>query len=368
MRLPRILLFALLLPVFLGSNGCVTDPGQGPVDFRAERLNHGRTLFAGHFQDNPEYDLGLYILYSPGTTSYRYYYRRGDRNYIAPVIGTNNRSQLCIIFGHGNLKLYNSVKLNVVPVIGLGEEQYAAAFDTSTDSLRFAYMGGSVASGYNIVVQSGADGTPTSLTSDASTSRIYWTPNWSTDGEWVLYCRATGTTGADAQLWRVHPDGTGAEQLPITTTELPTYAVFNPTATEVLVPGDFTSYKVADGTVGMFDHLREDPDFLSALQGMNFEFVGSQLTGPVHEGDATTTARHTFPISVAWPNPADNRIWFDALVATASGPAPHEVLGVVIFTWTPHTKLLVQHTDPMKIAESRCDGYRWSLVRPTIIP
>jgi len=335
MRSPRILLLALLLPVLLGSNGCVTDPGQGPVQFKAERLNHGRTLFGAHFQSDPEYDLGLYILYSPGTTSYRYYYRRGDRDYMAPVISLNKRSQLCII--------------------------------SSNDSLRFAYMAGSATSGYNIVVQNDIDGSPTSLTTDASASLSYWTPSWSPDGEWVLYCRAPGTTGADGRLWRVHPDGTGAEQLPITNTELPTYAIFNPTGTEILVPGDFTSYKVADGTVGTFDHLRDDPDFLSALQDMNFEFVGSQLTGPLHEGDATTT-RNTFPISVVWPNPVDNRIWFDALVASATGPAPHEVLGIVIFTWTPHTKLLVKHTVPMQISEIRSEGHIWSLVRPTIIP
>ncbi len=368
MKSPKILLFSLLLPVLLGSNGCVEDPGMGPVRFKPERLTSGLTMFAGHFENDSEYDLGLYTIYAPGTSSSRYYYRLGDRNYMAPTIGQDYRGRYSIIFGHGQLKLYDAVKLNVIPVIGPGEGQYAPVFDTFTDSLRFAYMAGSATSGYNIVVQIGAEGSPVSLTSDASGSLSYWTPAWSPVGEWVIYSRITGTTGADGQLWRVHPDGTGAEQLPITTTELPTYATFDPTGAEVMVPGDFTSFNVADGTVGTFDHLRDNQALLSALQSMNFEFVGSQLTGPVHEGDATTTARMTFPITVEWPTSWDNRIWFDALVASATGPAPHEVLGIVLFSWTADTQLLVKHTDPMKISETRSDGYRFSLVNPTIIP
>ncbi|MFC1628054.1 hypothetical protein ACFL3H_02935 [Gemmatimonadota bacterium] len=366
MRSPRLLLCALLLPILVSNNGCTTEPVQGGVIYKPQVLTPSRTLVAGNFEDDPESDMGLYTFSSPSTTSRKYKYRIGDRDYMSPIIGKNISRQHVIMFGQGQLKLFHTIQLNVTLVVGPGAGQYAPAFEPDTDDLRFAYMDGSMASGFNILVQSGAEGTPTALTSDASASLSYWTPSWSSDRAWVLYCRATGPTGADAQLWRVNSDGTNAEQLPITTTELPTYAIFNPAGTEVMVPGDFTSFNIADGTVGTFDHLRENTGLLADLADMGFEFVGSPLTGAVHTGDATTTVRHTFPISVLWPQSFDSRIWFEALVASNSGS--HEILGVVLFTWIPGSELLVQHCAPMKISETRSEGYLWSMVRPTIVP
>jgi hypothetical protein len=252
--------------------------------------------------------------------------------------------------------------------VGPGGDYFAASADTTSNNLRFAYMAGSHSNGFNIVVQEDAEGTPLMITDDASASVSYWTPTWSSDGQWVLYSRITGTTGADAQLWRVHPDGTGAEQLPITTTELPTYAVFSPDATEVFVPGDMTSYNISDGSVGTFDHLREDQAFMDALSALGYEPVGSALTGPVHAGDTVTTYRQTCAISVIWPQSSNDRIWFDMLVADDGGDPPHDVLGITLLTWTPGTQLMVEHQPAVPIASFRSDEYRFSVMHPTHIP
>jgi len=319
--------------------------------------------------NDAEHDLGLYVIYSPSSASNRYCYRRGDRDWIAPTVGIGYRSQYGIIYGMGTLKIFDGVLLTTATVNGPSGGHYAAAADTTSNNLRFAYMAGSHSEGFNIVVQEDVDGTPFMLTDDASASVSYWAPNWSANGEWILYSKVTGTTGADAELWRVHPDGTGAEQLPITTTELPTYSIFSPDMTQVFVPGDMTSYNISDGSVGTFDHLRDDPVFVNALDALGYEFVGSPMTGPVHEGDAVTTYRQTTAISAVWPQSSNNRIWFDMLVADASGTAPHEVLGIALITWTPTTQLMVDHTKtPVPVAPFRSDEYRFSVMHPTIVP
>jgi Tol biopolymer transport system component len=39
---------------------------------------------------------------------------------------------------------------------------------------------------------------------------LEYSPSWSADGQWIVYTRERG---GQADIWRVHPDGTGAEQL-----------------------------------------------------------------------------------------------------------------------------------------------------------
>jgi hypothetical protein len=355
----RIILLVVLL---ISAGGCETEGIVGSVFFRPEYLIGNRILYAGHLETDPEEDLGLYTVYMPSTKSKRYCYRRGDRDWICPTIGYNYAHAYQIIYGLGTLEIFDAVLLSTRTVVGLGERQYAPAADTTTTTVRFAYMGGSLSDGFNIAVQLDHDGTPLALTSDASSSVSYWTPTWSSDGEWILYSRITGTTGADAQLWRVRPNGTDAEQLSITTTELPTYAFFSPTMTEVFVPGDMTSYNISDGSVGTYDHVRENAAFLAALDAMGYELVRSTLQGALNPGD-TVTERQTCAISAIWSY--SNRLWFDMLVADASD---HEVLGMVLMSWTPSSELLVRHGYPMPISSSRSMEYRFSLIHPLNIP
>jgi len=364
LRSSSLALFSLA--VLLGS-GCETV-GVEDFYFRSASLAPTRILFSGHLTEDPDMTLGMYTLYVPATASTRYAYRRDGKDYYGPSIMRDAYNHFHIIYGFDELTIYDTVasKFNRVPGVGL--RQMAPAVNPEA-SLHFAYMDGSDAGGYNILVQVGYNGTPTALTSDASASLSYWTPSFSWDGEWILFAKVAGTTGADAQLWRVHPNGTGAEQLPITTTELPTDAVFSPDGTEIFVPGDFTSYLVADGSVGTFDHVREQAGLLTDLSAMGYEFVGSAITGPTHTGEETTSFRHTFPISCMWdPLQGGNRIFFDALVASNQGSPPHEILGIVVFTWVPGTQTLARHTPPMLIGSDRTDGYRLSPAHPTTVP
>ena len=39
---------------------------------------------------------------------------------------------------------------------------------------------------------------------------LEYSPSWSGDGQWIVYTRERG---GQSDVWRVHPDGTGAEQL-----------------------------------------------------------------------------------------------------------------------------------------------------------
>ncbi len=361
-------LILLSLAFVVVASGCETEGVVGSVWFRPTRMVPNRILFAAHLEADDEHDLGLYVIYSPSTATTRYCYRRGDRDWPAPTVGIGYRSQYGVIYGMGQLKIFDGVLRNTDSVNGPAGDHYAASADTTSNNMRFAYMAGSFENGFNIVIQEDADGTPFMLTTDASSSVSYWTPTWSNDGQWVLYSRVTGTTGADAELWRAHPDGTGVEQLPITTTELPTYATFSPDLTEVFVPGDMTSYNISDGSVGTFDHLRDNTAFVDALDALGYEFVGSPMTGPLHQGDTATTYRQTASISTIWPLSSNDRIWFDMLVADSGGAAPHEVLGIVLLTWTPDTQLMVEHQEPIQIAPFRSEEYRFSIVHPTIIP
>jgi TolB protein len=45
---------------------------------------------------------------------------------------------------------------------------------------------------------------------ESAPGSLEYSPNWSADGQWIVY---TGERGGQSDIWRVHPDGTGAEQL-----------------------------------------------------------------------------------------------------------------------------------------------------------
>ncbi len=364
-RLRSMCLVPFSFVLLLGS-GCDTV-GPNDVYYRSNVLVAGRILISGHLTEDPEQMLGLYTLFVPSTNSTRYGYRRGDNDYFGPTLTLDTNYHYHIIFGYDKLTFMHTVLLEFTDVIGVGTYQMAPAIDPS-HKLRFAYMDGSDTDGYNIIVQTGPEGSPTMITSDASASLSYWTPAFTQGGSWVLFAKVTGTTGADAQLWRAHPDGSGAEQLPITTTELPTYAVFSPDSSQVFVPGDFTSYYIADGSVGRFDHVREQAAFLADLSAMGYELVGSPLTGPTHPGEETSPVRHAFPIGCLWwPTQSGDRIFFDALVASNQGSPPHEVLGIVVFSWAPMSNTLKAHTPPMKIGSDRTKGYMLSPAHPTMV-
>lgn len=365
--LPSLLAAGALSALVLSAGcGLLSSGGGGDSYFDSQSLLSRRVIFAGHYASSGEGSLSLYTI-DVGTSSTPNLYGSGDFDFGGPVMAKDANNQWNVLFGIEHLTLRHAVNGSMTGVTGLGARQMAAAFDLSTP-LRFVYMDGSEAGGYNIRYQTGATGTATEVTTDASPTVSYWTPTWSPDGAWIMYAKVTGTTGADAELWRVHPDGTGAEQLPITTTELPTYAVFNPTGTEVFVPGDFTSYKVLDGTPGKFDAMRDYAKMQSDLAAMGYEFVGSALTGPTHAGEYATPVRHAFPISAQWPALQNNRLYFEALVASNFGDPPHEVLGVAVFSWLATSETLLKHVSPMPLSAASTDGYTVSLVHPFIIP
>ena len=345
--------------------GCGLFKSESDTYFDTAALATGRILFASHESDNPGAALSLYTVNrSAGNTVQLYAF--ADFDFTSPTIVNDPEIFWLIGFGKSRLVLLDSYNTkDSQQIVGLGTEQRALAFDNYSP-VRLAWMDGSSSGGFNIVVQSSLPSEPVAVTSDASDTVSYWTPAWSPDGEWILYARIAGTTGAEAQLWRVRPDGSDAEALPIVTTELPTYAVFSPDGTEVLVPGDFTSYYIDDGRVGKFDHIREMETFQQQLADLGYELVGSPITGVVHPGETVTGFRHTFPISAHWI--LGDWIHFDALVATNYGSSPHEVLGVAIFSWVRISQRLLQHTQPVPLSEARTEDHSISVLHPTRIP
>ncbi len=325
-------------------------------------LARGRILVAIHDSANPDAELGLYTLDVMASNEIRLF-ASADFDFTGPSISGNTGRY--IGFGRTQLELLDTFSKDSQRVAGFGAEQRALAFDRQSP-VRLAYMDGSTSTGFNIAVQLSLTAEPAAITSDASESVSCWTPAWSPDGQWIIYARITGTANPTGQLWRVRPDGSEAEALPITTTELPTYAIFSPDGTEVLVPGDFTSYKIDDGRVGKIDHIRETDTFQQQLADMGYELVGSPVTGAVHTGDTVTSFRHTFPISAYWAT--GDWIYFDALVASNYGTPPHPVLGVAIFSWLRISQRLFQHMLPVPLSEARTEGHAISVLHPTVIP
>jgi hypothetical protein len=311
--------------------------------------------------------LSLYVV-DPVQPQQRAVFGTGDIDFGGPIIarmGTTSRWMLS--YGVSRLTLHDLYGRSRERIQGQGNRQMAPALDP-TQPTRVAFMDGSFVTGFNIRVQTGAQGTPINLTDDASATVSYWTPAFSSDGEWILYAKIMGDTGAEAELWRVRPSGADAEKLPITTVELPTYAVFNAEGTEVFVPGDFTSYLLSDGSAGTFDAVRDIPELHTQLAALGYEMVGSPLTGPLYAGGPTAGMRHTFPLSAHWPSPGSDRIYFDAVVASSIGPGPRPIEGVGIFSWKVGGKTLQRHVAPIPLAASRSDDWSVSLVRPYLIP
>lgn len=342
-----------------------TSPG---LYFNSGALRSGRLLLATHGSESGGTDVTLYTLTVSGSRTFSTY-ASGVGDPSAPHIVDRSAGGWLMGYGINHLTVRSSVGDVEYTVNGLGARQMAIALDP-TGTGRMVFMDGSAAAGFDISYRTGQGGTATALTDDASPAVSYWTPAWSPDGTWILYARIAGSTGADAQLWRVHPDGSGAEQLPITTVELPTYAIFSPDGHQVFVPGDFTSYRITDGSVGNIDHLREAPDLLAQLGGMGYTMVGSALTGPVESGGPTTEFRHTFPISACWTGSLGDPIYFDALVARmpVGDEPPPEPEGVAVFSWNPTTRTLTMHAEPVGFPESFTQGWAISILHPTLIP
>jgi hypothetical protein len=326
-RSADILLIVAAFPILLAGCG-LFEVGEDKY-FDNTALARGRILVAIHDSANPDAELGLYTLDVMSNNEIRLF-ASADFDFTGPSISGNTGRY--IGFGRTQLELLDTFSKDSQRVAGFGAEQKALAF----------------------------------ITSDASESVSCWTPAWSPDGQWIIYARITGTANPTGQLWRVRPDGSEAEALPITTAELPTYAIFSPDGTEVLVPGDFTSYKIDDGRVGKIDHIRETDTFQQQLADMGYEVVGSPVTGAVHTGDTVTSFRHTFPISAYWAT--GDWIYFDALVASNYGSPPHPVLGVAIFSWLRISQRLFQHTQPVPLSEARTEGHAISVLHPTVIP
>jgi len=351
----------LTLTILLAGCGLFETEDDEYMDLTA--LGEGRLLFASPPPSSPGSNLSLFtITLSSNTVQH---FLTANRDFTSPSIMKPPDSYWLIGFGNSRVTVFDAFSRDYHNMDGSGARQRALVLDRTATG-RMAYMDGSDSGGYNIVVQASLTAQPVAVTSGASGSISFWTPSWSSDGQWILYARLAGSTGAEAELWRVRPDGSGAEKLPIVTTELPTYAIFSPTGTEVLVPGDFTSYYIDDGRVGRFDHLRELTSMQDQLAAFGYEFVGSPLTGPVHEGDAVTSFRHSFPLSAYWKT--GDWIYFDALVASNYGTPPHEVEGVAIFSWFRMSQTLFKHTDPIPLSEERTEGYSISIMRPSIIP
>jgi hypothetical protein len=354
--------FILLAPVLLAAAGCgLFDTAEGSFfDFSA--LSSGYVLYSTYDQGGSEADLSLYTV-QIDPLSFQLLYS-ADLDLGAPSIASTGTGGWKIGFGLSDLTVIDAFSRRLTPItVTGGTGRYVALDPTGTD--RLVYMSGSTAGGFNIVARSSPSAADVMLTNDASASVSNLTPAWSWNGQWILYAKVSGATG---QLWRVHFDGSGAEQLPITTTELPTNAVFSPNGLEVLVPGDFTSYKISDGTVGTIDHVRNLDSIKSKLATMGYEWVGSPITGPVHEGDLTAGIRHTFPMSVCWSPALSSKIIFEALVANSSGDPPHQIAGLALFIWTPGSQSLVRLTNPILVSEEATEGYSLSIMRPTIVP
>ena len=332
--------------------------------YQSQALGSGKILFTGSSTGTQGSNPGLYTVEGFAETSTALY-ASANFDFTGPSVSEYPSQYWLISFGRTQIKLLNTIDADIQSITGLGAQQRALAFDTFSP-IRFAFMDGSASEGFNIAVQTSLTAQPSQVTSDASESVSYWTPAWSPDGEWIVYAKISGTENLTGELWRVRPDGSGAVLLPITTTELPTYAVFSPDGTEILVPGDFTSYKIDDGRVGKFDHIRDMPTFQDQLAALGFELVGSPITGAVHSGDETTSFRHTFPISACWAS--GDWIYFDALVATDFGTAPHAVKGVGIFAWKRISQKLYLKVPPVPQSETLSEDYAISIIHPTIMP
>ncbi|MFO7769053.1 MAG: hypothetical protein R6W82_08905 [bacterium] len=362
----RVLISALglLLSTTSGCGLFDSDPG---LYFNTGALRPGRLLLATHPVDTFGSDVSLYTLTVSGTTRFSVY-ASGVGDPASPHIVQRPSGGWLLGYGWERITVRSSIGDVEHTLSGRGARQRGIALDP-TGSGRLAFMDGSASGGYDISYRSSPGGRTVALTEEASPGVSCWTPSWSHDGRWILYARIAGTTGEEAELWRVHPDGTGAEQLPITTVELPTYAIFSPDGNEVFVPGDFTSYRVSDGAVGTIDRVRETQDFRDQLSDLGYSMVGSPLTGPEQPGGPTTAFRHTFPISADWTGDNSEPIYFDALVASSgSGGDPPELAGAAIFSWHPVTRTLVEHVGPVRFPDSFTEGWSISILHPTLIP
>jgi len=345
------------------------NPGED-VGFQTTAIVPNDLLFAGHSGQSENTTLELRVINVQGTNSVLVA-GSGVHDYSSPDLARRSNGTYFVGFGRTKLKVLDAFRIKVRKVEGFGAQQRSINFDRTDDSFTggdFTYMDGDFDSGFDIVIQNGIEGSPTALTTDASGSFSYWTPAYSPDGNWILYAKVPvgATSGAGCELWRIHPDGTGAEQLPITTTEVPTYATWSPNGAEIFVPGDFTSYRVADGTVGKFDHARDLDSIPDKLETWGYEMVGSPLTGPTHEGDTVSSMRHTFPLSAIWV-PGD-KLYLAGLVAYSDGAAPHAVAGIGIFAWLRDAQVLLKHLNPTPVSEIDSEGYSLSIIHPTIIP
>lgn len=351
----------LLMPLL--AVGCGLLESGEEMLFNSSALRPRNVLFASRGADGTEDALGLYTIdvLSGQQVSML---MAGDLDFVGPSISKDNSGTWILGFGRSRLTIVNGLTAGRKRVQGPGKVHRAIAIEPVA-ARRFAYMSGSTAGGFDIVIQPSATSTPIQVTNDASAATSYWTPAWAPDGQSLVYAKIVGSTG---ELWRVNADGTGAEKLPITTVELPTYAVFSPDGDEILVPGDFTSYRITDGAVGTFDHLRDLQVLQDRMAQMGFEFVGSALTGPVHGGEEVTQFRHTFPISVTWPPAQGDRLYFEALVATNVGSAPHEVIGVGLFSWVAGAMQLISHLDPMRLPEAEAENYTLGVMHPVVVP
>ena len=357
-----VIIIAALISISLTECG-LFDSGEDSV-YQTQALASGRIIFAGTSSGSDNPGTGLYTIEAFGGTAV-FLYASANLDFSGPSV-SEFPGQYCLMrFGKTQIDLLNTFNTDRQSIDGLGAQQRSLAFDAFSP-IRFAFMDGSPSAGFNIAVQTSLTAQPSHVTSGASESVSYWTPAWSPDGEWIVYARISGTDTLSGELWRVRSDGSGAELLPITTTELPTYAIFSPDGTEILVPGDFTSYKIDDGRVGKFDHVRDMSTFQDQLAALGYELVGSPVTGPVHTGDATTSFRHSFPISADWAS--GDWIYFDALVATNFGTAPHAVRGVGIFAWKRISQTLYMKVPPLPQSETLSDDYAISIIHPTIIP
>lgn len=335
--------------------------------FHSNVLLPNKLLFAGHNSNNENADLELRTLDVQGAYAIEFF-GSADYDLSSPDIVKKANGTYSVAFGRTQLRVLDTFTMGVTKIDGSGSIQRALSFDRQHPS-RFAYMDGSSTSGFNIIYRASPAADPVSLTSDASGSYSYWTPTWSPDGQWILYAKvpAGATSGDGCELWKVRIDGSDPEQLPITTEEVPTYATFSPDGTEIFVPGDFSSYNVANGAIGKFHNIRDVAGLLNDLTLMNFEFVGSPVTGPVHEGDAVSEMRHTFPMTAIW-RPGD-LLYIEALVATDLGEPPHQILGIVIFTYLRDAQRLIKVTQyPIPISEQNSEDYSISLLHPVIIP
>ena len=73
--------------------------------------------------------------------------------------------------------------------------------------------GGHFAAGDNHIVLFDADGTTHSIVDSTLGIQAEFYPQYSTDGSWVYFAGGRPNLQGHTELWRVHPDGTGAERI-----------------------------------------------------------------------------------------------------------------------------------------------------------